>query len=36
MQNKIWLKSYPEGMPSEIDPELFLSVKDLLEKLTVK
>ncbi|MEO8344775.1 MAG: AMP-binding protein [Betaproteobacteria bacterium] len=34
--NKIWLKSYPEGMPAEIDPDLFLSVKDLVEKLTVK
>ncbi|HQR10375.1 MAG TPA: AMP-binding protein [Casimicrobiaceae bacterium] len=36
MASKIWLKSYPPGMPAEIDPDLFLSIKDLIEKITVK
>ena len=31
--DRIWLKSYPEGMPAEIDPDQFASVADLLEKL---
>ncbi len=34
--NKIWLKSYPSGMPSEIDADLFTSIPDLLEKIAVK
>ena len=28
---KIWLKSYPLGVPAEIDPEIFQSVTQLLE-----
>lgn len=31
--DRIWLKSYPAGMPAEIDPDQFGSVADLLEKL---
>ena len=31
--DRIWLKSYPEGMPAEIDPDQFASVADLLETL---
>jgi long-chain acyl-CoA synthetase len=31
--NKIWLKSYPVGMPAEIDADLFTSIPDLLEKI---
>ncbi len=31
--DRIWLKSYPAGMPAEIDPDQFASVADLLEKL---
>ncbi len=34
--NKVWLKSYPAGMPAEIDPDLFVSIKDLIEKITLK
>ena len=33
MQNKVWLESYPIGMPAEIDPDLFLSIPDLIEKI---
>jgi long-chain acyl-CoA synthetase len=29
---KIWLKSYPEGMPAEIDPSLYRSVTHLMEE----
>ncbi len=36
MANKIWLKSYPVGMPAEIDADLFASVPDLFEKITRK
>ena len=32
MTNRIWLKNYPVGMPAEIDPDLFTSIPDLLEK----
>jgi long-chain acyl-CoA synthetase len=32
MTNRIWLKNYPAGMPAEIDPDLFTSIPDLLEK----
>jgi long-chain acyl-CoA synthetase len=31
--DRIWLKSYPAGMPAEIDADQFGSVADLLEKL---
>jgi long-chain acyl-CoA synthetase len=34
--NRIWLKSYPIGMPPEIDADLFTSIPDLIEKITVK
>jgi long-chain acyl-CoA synthetase len=27
---RIWLKSYPEGIPTEIDPKAFASIKDVL------
>jgi long-chain acyl-CoA synthetase len=30
--DRIWLKNYPAGMPAEIDPDLFASIPDLLEK----
>ena len=33
MTNKIWLRSYPAGMPAEIDPDLFRSLPDLLENI---
>jgi long-chain acyl-CoA synthetase len=36
MVNKVWLKSYPVGMPAEIDPDRFRSVPDLLEKIVAK
>ncbi|HEY6562328.1 MAG TPA: AMP-binding protein [Polyangiaceae bacterium] len=36
MANKIWLKSYPAGMPAEIDADLFESIPDLLEQLAAK
>ncbi|WP_341923330.1 AMP-binding protein [Polaromonas sp. YR568] len=29
--NKFWLKSYPEGVPHDIDPEQFRSLNQLLE-----
>ncbi len=32
MTNRIWLKNYPVGMPAEIDPDLFASIPDMLEK----
>ncbi|MEP7181853.1 MAG: AMP-binding protein [Betaproteobacteria bacterium] len=34
--NRIWLKNYPVGMPAEIDPDLFTSIADLLEKTAVR
>jgi long-chain acyl-CoA synthetase len=36
MVNKVWLKNYPEGMPTEIDPDQFSSIPDLLEKTARK
>jgi long-chain acyl-CoA synthetase len=36
MVDKIWLKNYPAGIPAEIDPDLFLSIPDLLEKIATK
>ena len=29
---KIWLKSYPSGIPAEIDPGEFASLVDLFER----
>ena len=29
---KIWLKSYPEGMPAEIDPSQYRSITHLMEE----
>jgi len=34
--DKIWLKNYPSGMPAEINPDLFASIPDLLDKVVVK
>ena len=34
--NRPWLNHYPAGMPAEIDADLFLSVPDLIEKITLK
>ena len=34
--NKLWLENYPSGIPTEIDPDEFRSVPDLLEKSVVK
>jgi len=36
MANKIWLKNYPAGMPTEIDADLYQSIPDLLAQITVK
>ena len=36
MVDRIWLKSYPAGMPAEIDADLFTSIPDVLAKLAVK
>jgi long-chain acyl-CoA synthetase len=33
---KIWLKSYPAGMPAEIDADRFSSIPDLLDKTVAK
>lgn len=30
--NKIWLEQYPEGVPSEIDPDKFISLVELFEQ----
>ena len=29
---KVWLKSYPPGIPAEIDPNEFASIRDILVK----
>jgi long-chain acyl-CoA synthetase len=34
--DKIWLKSYPEGVPAEIDPDQYVSLVQLLEESFVK
>jgi len=34
--NKPWLENYPPGIPTEIDPDRFRSVPDLLEKSVVR
>jgi len=36
MASKIWLKNYPVGTPTEINPDLYLSIPDLIEKSTAK
>ena len=36
MASKIWLKNYPVGTPTEINPDLYLSIPDLVEKSTAK
>jgi len=36
MGEKIWLKSYPPGMPAEIDPDQFRSIPDLFDKIVAK
>src|SRR5664279_5557403 len=36
MTERIWLKSYPPGMPAEIDPDHFNAVPDVLEMLAAK
>jgi len=36
MADKHWLKNYPAGVPAEIDPDLFSSIPDLLEKIVNK
>jgi len=32
VDNKPWLKSYPEGIPETIDPEAYVSLTDLLDE----
>jgi long-chain acyl-CoA synthetase len=34
--DRVWLKNYPAGMPTEIDADLFASVPDLLEKIAAR
>jgi long-chain acyl-CoA synthetase len=34
--DKIWLRSYPAGIPAEIDADQFASLKDLIERITAK
>ena len=36
MTNKIWLKNYPAGMPTEVDTDVFTSIPDLLDKTSIK
>jgi long-chain acyl-CoA synthetase len=36
MVNKLWLKSYPAGMPAEINADVFASVPDLFEQIADK
>ena len=36
MANRIWLDNYPAGMPGEIDPDVFLSIPDLIETVARK
>ncbi|WP_373500259.1 AMP-binding protein [Desulfococcus sp.] len=36
MADKIWLKHYPSGIPAEIDPDQFMSIPDMMEKITLK
>ncbi len=32
MTERLWLKSYPAGMPADIDPDQYLSIPDLFEQ----
>ena len=32
MVEKVWLKSYPKGVPAEIDPNVFDSIVDIFEQ----
>ena len=36
MASNIWLKNYPVGTPTEINPDLYQSIPDLIEKSTAK
>ena len=36
MSEKVWLNSYPAGMPAEIDVDQFSSIADLLDKCFAK
>ena len=36
MVNRLWLKSYPAGMPAEIDPDRYASVPDMFEQIADK
>jgi len=36
MTNRIWLASYPAGIPADIDPDRFSSIPDLLAKTAAK
>jgi len=36
MGDRLWLKNYPAGVPAEIDPSVFGSIPDLLEKIVGK
>ena len=36
MVDRIWLKSYPPGMPADIDPDQFRSIPDLFEQVVRK
>ena len=32
VMEKVWLKSYPEGVPAEIDASRYASIRDILEE----
>src|SRR3990167_8323337 len=36
IDKQIWLKNYPAGMPADINPDLFTSIPDLLEKTATR
>src|SRR5476651_923533 len=36
VSEKVWLNSYPAGMPAEIDVDQFSSIADLLDKCFAK
>ena len=36
MADKIWLENYPAGIPAEIDADLFESIPDFLDQLTLR
>ena len=36
MVDRIWLKSYPPGMPADIDPDQFRSIPDFFEHVVRK